>query len=306
MPDHNLAEATPGIHSRLLSDVQDQNLELPTLPESNARIETITAGEAVNLREFSQVVAQDPGLACKLLHIANSAHHSVSQPVGSINLAIKQLGLRYASELAAGLSNQLVFQPTNEMIERRYRMAVADSTYVAAAAAVLARNYTEMSAERARLAGLFHNIGAFPILAKAEYENFTDTFALQDIVETVQIVLSAAILKRWNFPKDIVDIPTRLKAYARSGSELELVDLVVAGSALNTFFNHEEVARSKDSVAGDPATRSAVMPQSLSLLIYEIAGFDPLSNTAQVQLLREEIAREQHADERQVIQFRQY
>ena len=61
MPDQNLAEATPGIHSRLLSDVQDQNLELPTLPESNARIEAITAREAVNLREFSQVVAQDPG-----------------------------------------------------------------------------------------------------------------------------------------------------------------------------------------------------------------------------------------------------
>jgi|GEM_PF-2050304 len=303
MPDQNLAEATPGIHSRLLSDVQDQNLELPTLPESNARIEAITSGEAVNLLEFSQVVAQDPGLACKLLHIANSSHHSVSRPVGSINVAIKQLGLRYASELAAGLSNQLVFQPTSEMIERRYRMAVADSTYVAAAAAVLARNYTEISPERARLAGLFHNIGAFPILAKAEYENFTDTFALQDIVETVQIVLSSAILKRWNFPKDIVDIPTRLKNYARSSSELELVDLVVAGTALNSFFNHEEASRGKRSKDNESAARAAVMPQSLSLLIYEIAGFDPLSNAAQVQLLREEISREQQTEERQVIPF---
>jgi len=304
MPDNNLAEAVPGIHSRLLSDVQDEHLELPTLPESNARIEAITAGDAINLRELSQVVAQDPGLACKLMHIANSAHHSVSRPVGSISVAIKQLGLRYASELAAGLSNQLVFQPTNEMIERRYRAAVADATYVAAAAAVLARNYTELSPERARVAGLFHNIGAFPILAKAEYENFTDTFALQDIIETVQVVLSSAVLKRWNLPAEIIEIPNQLKGYARSGPDLGILDLVVAGSALNSHFNQEKVTRNKHSVETEAEVRAPDMPRALSLLIYEIAGFDPLSHAAQVELLREEIAQEQRSDERQVIQFR--
>ena len=300
MVDSSIAKAEPGIHARLLSDVQDKNLELPTLPESNARIEAITTGQAINLREFAQALSQDPGLACKIMQIANSAHFGSNRPVGSISVAVKQLGLRYASELAAGLSNQLVFQPTNEMIERRYRMAVADASYVSAAAAVLARNYTEISPERARLAGLFHNIGSLPILAQAEYENFTDTFALQNIVETVQIVLSSAILKRWNFPQEIADIPNQMSVYARSDSELKLLDLVVAGSALNAFFNHE---KQEQSIEDTHQKRPAVMSRSLSLLLYEIAGFDPLSNELQVDLLRDEILREQRLEDVQVFQF---
>lgn len=286
MLNNSSIAAPPSIRARLLADVQDKRLELPTLPESNATFEAITEENTVNLRKFASSLARDPGIACQLLRIANSAPYGGSQPVGSLGVAIKQLGLRYASELAAGLSHRLVFQPTNEMIERRFRMAVADAVYVGAAAAVLARNYTELSPERARVAGLCHNVGAFPILAQAEYENFTDTFALQNIVETVQVVLSSSILKRWNFPEEVVDIPRRLPGYIRSAPDIGLIDMVVASSALNQFFNHEATGKLPKQ------EKIRTMPKPLSLLIYEIAGFDPLSNIAQVEFLRDEIAAE--------------
>ena len=209
------ADLSQGIRARLLEDMQGKRLELPTLPESNARIAAIADQETLNPREFAQALALDPGIACQLLRIANSAPYGGNRPVGSLGVAIKQLGLRCAAELAAGLSIRQVFQPTNEMIERRFRLATSDATCVGAIAAVLARNYTELSSERARVAGLLHNIGIFPILAQAEYENLIDTFALEKIIQTVQIVSGSAILRRWNFPRELADIPRQLLSHRR-------------------------------------------------------------------------------------------
>jgi len=280
------------IGSRVLAGIRDKDLEIPTLPESSARIEMISEDETIDLREFVGALARDPGVASQIIQIANSPPNGGERPVGSLGVAIKQLGLRYASELAAGLSSRLVFQPTNEMIERRYRQAIHDATFVGAAAAVFARNYTELSAERARLAGLVHNIGVFPILAQAEYENFTDTFALGTIVDAVHVVLSASILKRWNFPKEVFEIPQRIAGHQRADVELGLLDLVTVAVQLNRYFNHSE---SDTRSAGDNkrnAAARAAMSQPLSRMIYEIAGFDPLSNPRMVAILKGEISAE--------------
>lgn len=284
-----VADPTQSIRSRLLADVQEERLELPTLPESNARLGRILENDVVELQQLIRALAKDPGVASQLIRIANSAPFGGPHPVGSIGVAIKQLGLQYAAELAAGLSNRHVFQPTNEMIERQYRVAIADATFVGATAAVFARNYTELSAERARTAGLMHNLGVFPILAQAEYENFTDTFALAKIVDAVQVVLSSLILKRWNFPKDVVDIPRQISGYARSNEEPELLDLVVAAMQLNHYFNHDDPEGPGD--AAGRVGRSKMRP-TLSMLIYQIAGFDPSSNVELVAALRREIENE--------------
>ncbi len=280
-----------GIRSRVLAGVEDKELEIPTLPESNARIEMISEHEIIDVQEFTRALARDPGVASQIMHIANSPPYGGARPVGSIGVAIKQLGLRYASELAAGLASRQVFQPTNEMIERRYRLAVSDATSVGAAAAVLARNYTEISAERARLAGLVHNLGIFPVLAQAEYENFTDTFALGTIVDTVHVVLSSTLLRRWNFPKEVADIPQGLIGYQRANAELGLVDLVAVAAQLNLYFNHNAPEKAHTDASGSAVTLPK-MDQQLAMMIYDIAGFDPLANQGQVELMRKEIQAE--------------
>jgi len=177
------------------------------------------------------------------------------------------------------------------MIERRYRLAVADATFVAATAAVFAKNYTEISPETARLAGLVHNLGVFPILAQAEYENYTDTFALGTIVDAVQVVLSSTLLTRLNFPKEMAEIPRRIADYQRPTAELTLLDLVAVAVQLNRFFNRGESDGPGANIKIATAKRPK-MSQALAMMIYEIAGFDPLANAGQVTLLREEIVSE--------------
>ena len=293
MPAPSSVQAVPDIRAQLLSEVQDQSLELPALPESNARIQRLTEGDALDLRKFSHAIALDPGVAFQFLRAANSEPFCSQSPTGSLCVAIRQLGLQHAMDVARGLSNRLAFQPTNEMIERRYRLAVADATYVSAASAVLARNYTEIPVERARVAGLFYNVGAFPILAQAEYQNFTDAFALHEIVEAVQVVLSSSILKRWNFPSEIAELPAGVATYTRPSSGLILLDVVAAGVALNSFFNHTS---QKQVSGGHESSHIRVLPPALSLLIYEIAGFDPVANSPQLDVLRDEIAVQLNGD----------
>lgn len=307
MSEASSAWALPNLRTRLLAGVQENRLELPTLPESNAAFAAIVETETVDSRRLLAALAGDPVIASQLLRVANTAPFGDGQRVGSLGIAVKRLGLSYASELAVGLSNRLVFQPTSEMIERRFRIAVRDATYVGAACMVLARNFTELPAERARVAGLCHNVGALPILAQAEYENFADTFALQEIVETLQVLLSSALLKHWNFPAEICEIPGSIANHQRTGSAIGLLDLVVAARGLNRFFNHDAVASAgslghQDLLAdigtprgnghGSPLTPQ-VLPQALSLLIYEITGFDPLSNFSQIEVLNEEIIAEE-------------
>jgi len=142
---------------------------------------------------------------------------------------------------------------------------------------------------------LCHNVGVFPILAQAEYENYTDTFALQEIVETVQVALGSSLLKRWNFPEEIYEIPRRLASHTRAGESVGLLDVVAAARGLNKYFNHEHnVGKNSRSGSAEPINR--VLPQTLSLLIYELTGFDPLSNFQQVELLRKEIEAESSGD----------
>ncbi len=276
------------IRSRILAEVRNKDLEIPTLPESNARLEMISEQEVIDIKKFTGVLAGDPGVASQLIQVANSAPYAGQRSVGSIGVAIKRLGLRYAAELAAGLASRQVFQPTNEMIERRYRLAVADATFVAAAAAVFARNYTEISPERARLAGLVHNLGVFPILAQAEYENYTDTFALGTIVEAVQVVLSSTLLTRLKFPKEVAEIPRRISEHQRTSAELGLLDLVAVAVRLNRCFNRSE-SDDQNSEIRVATVRRPKISQSLAMLIYEIAGYDPLANAGQVMLLQDEI-----------------
>jgi len=286
-----LANEKSSIGSRILADVREKELEIPTLPESNARIEMISEQEAIDLKKFMGALACDPGVASQLIQVANATPHADSGPVGSLGVAIKRLGLRRATELAGDLASRQVFQPTNEMIERRYRRAVADAPFVAATAAVFARNYTEISPETARLAGLVHNLGVFPILAQAEYENYTDTFALGTIADAVQVVLSSTLLRRMKFSKEVAEIPRRIVDYRRPGETLGLLDLVAVAVQLNRFFNRGEA--DSQSVEIKLATaRQPKMSQELAMMIYEIAGFDSLANPGQVAVLRDEIESE--------------
>lgn len=77
---------------------------LPTLPEASVRILEAVNNPDVEIELLVKVIALSPGLAARLLGLANSAFFGQSQPVDDLHMAIvRVLGLQLVKSLTIGV-----------------------------------------------------------------------------------------------------------------------------------------------------------------------------------------------------------
>ncbi|MCL5668694.1 MAG: HDOD domain-containing protein, partial [Gammaproteobacteria bacterium] len=79
-------------------------------------------------------------------------------------------------------------------------------TQVAAISHALAAHFTRLQPDEALLAGLVHDIGALPILTRAEKypELLQNETALLDVVQRMHCKVGKAILQEWKFAPELI------------------------------------------------------------------------------------------------------
>ena len=78
---------------------------LPPLSTTANRLLQAVSDDDIDLRELSGIIEQDPGLAARIVGLANSAYFSQSSPVYSVEEAIiRVLGLNMVKSLALGIT----------------------------------------------------------------------------------------------------------------------------------------------------------------------------------------------------------
>ena len=99
--------------------LDQDNLELPALPEVALRMREVAESGFVSAISLGKVVAEDPGLSTQLARIANSPMFPATRSIDDLTMAISRLGVDYAANLVTGPAMQHMFQATSELIDRR-------------------------------------------------------------------------------------------------------------------------------------------------------------------------------------------
>lgn len=218
---------------QLLTDLENDKLVLPTLPEVALRVRDTLEDENASLADVAKVITTDAALSARLIQVANSPLLRASRAIETVEAAVTRMGSNMIRNLVTSMVMEQMFQATSDATDKRLRKIWEHSTEVAAICHALASQFTKLQPEQAMLAGLVHDIGTLPILSRVEDvpELLEDEAALDRIIAQVHTTIGAEILNKWNFPAELVAVAAEHEDLAyNSGKGPDYVDVVIVAN----------------------------------------------------------------------------
>ncbi len=214
----------------LFDDLEKEKLVLPTLPEVALRVRDTLEDENASMLDVAKVITTDAALSARLVQIANSPLLRASRQIETVDAAVTRMGSNMVRNLVTSIAMEQMFQATSDATDKRLRAIWEESTEVAAICQVLASQFTRLKPDQALLAGLIHSIGALPILTRAEDhpDLLANEAVLDRIIGNAEARLGEAILRKWNFPDDLVAVAAEHNNLQRDhAGDADYVDVVI-------------------------------------------------------------------------------
>ncbi|UZJ45880.1 HDOD domain-containing protein [Marinimicrobium sp. C6131] len=264
------------VRDEIISAIKNDQLVLPTLPEVALQVREVADDPDANLDQLAKVIGNDAALSARIIRVANSPLLRANRHIEDLKTALSRLGMEYTCNLATGLAMEQMFQATSDLVDSRLRDVWMRSSEVAGICHVLCRHYTRLQPDKATLAGLIHKIGVLPILTYAEEHPslLTDSLTLDRVIDELQGPLGDMILKAWEFPEELVNVPSRHLKFDRKAQTADYADLVTVALL--------------QSHMGDGSALGEMDYQSVTA--FERLGMDPDMQSAEAEDLSDEMA----------------
>ncbi len=232
------------ISQEIISAIKGDQLVLPTLPEVALRVRDVAEDPESNLDQLGKVISNDPALSARIIKVANSPVFRTAREISDLKMALMRLGIEYTTNIATGLAMEQMFQATSSIIDKRMREVWQRSSEIAGMCHVLCRHRTSLRPDQATLGGLIHQIGVLPILTYAEEHPvlLKDSFSLDMVIKKLHPIIGNAILKKWEFPKELQIIPTNYLKFNREIVEADYVDIVTVAMLQSYMGSESEMA----------------------------------------------------------------
>ncbi|BBP84728.1 MULTISPECIES: HDOD domain-containing protein [unclassified Pseudomonas] len=216
------------VQQDLINAIDNDELVLPTLPEVALKVREAAEDPDVSIPALSKVIGNDAALTARIIKVVNSPLLRTNKEITDLQMAISRLGINYTCNLATGLAMEQMFQATSDVVDRKMREVWNKSTEIAGICHVLCRHYTRLAPDQATLAGLVHQIGVLPILTYAEehYELLADSISLNHVIERIHPIIGDRILRAWEFPEPIAQVPSQFLDFTRNSPKVDYVDIV--------------------------------------------------------------------------------
>lgn len=230
----------------LLDDLKGNRLKLPTLPEAAVQIRKVIEDGEASAAQIARIIGIDLALATRLMQVANGPLYRGTTKIDSLQTAVARLGIDQVRSLVTSLLMQQIFQTRHPGLKRRVQELWLHSTRVAAISEMFARRFTRLSPEQAMLAGLIHDIGALPILARAESvaSLAENPAALDEAVEKLHAAFGRAILETWKFAPELVTAVSRHEDLQyRSENGPDYTDVVLVANLHSYLGTSHRLAR---------------------------------------------------------------
>ncbi len=189
--------------------------QLPPLPRVVSKLIELVESENATIDQIAELIATDPALTAKVLHLANSAYYGLSRSIGTVKQALLVLGLHTVKNLVLGIAVMSAMRsgrhPTPVEIE------LWEHAYTCAGIAREIGRRVRMSTqglEDTYMAGLLHDIGRILLATRfpTQYQKTVESApqyptlleAEQAILGTDHTVVGSFIAERWNLPPLLV------------------------------------------------------------------------------------------------------
>ncbi|MBI5766250.1 MAG: HDOD domain-containing protein [Verrucomicrobia bacterium] len=230
--------ALPGGHVLSPDDIVREVKHLPSAPKVLPRLKTLLSDGNSAMHEIVAFVRLDPGIAARVLQVANSAYYAKGVRCFTVDEAVHRVGYDQVYELVSyAVASQVLVRPLEVYridADELWRMSVAG-----AIAAELLADRTGQDRNAAYTVGLLHCVGMVAI----------DEWALRNARSLVlplaafpreategeraafgftQADTGGALLRDWGFPASIVE-PVRWQYAPRaSASQVRMATLLHA------------------------------------------------------------------------------
>ncbi|POA76586.1 HDOD domain-containing protein [Pseudomonas sp. DP16D-R1] len=227
-----MSELAEKVQRDLVEAIDNDDLVLPTLPEVALQIRKAAEDPEVSISALSKVIGRDTALSARLIKVVNSPLLRATQEVTELQTAVTRLGINYSSNLAIGLVMEQIFHARSEVVEQKMREVWRKSLEIAGVSYALCRHYTQLKPDQAALGGLVHQIGVLPILTYAEdhYDLLSDPVSLNHVIDHIHPLLGDKLLRVWEFPDMLVQVPRLYLNFKRRSDQIDYVDLVQVAS----------------------------------------------------------------------------
>ena len=198
--------------------IQKKESDLPTLPVVVDRIISVASDEKTTTEELAQIISYDQGMTNKLLKLSNSVYYAQKRKVETIKRAITIIGFDEIIGIALGMG--ILSSLTDKSgLTLDMKALWLHGIGVATASKELAKRTNPGIANKIFIPGLLHDMGKviYSIYFKDEYMKVRQFamekkkplyFAENAIFKLDHAILSALLMKRWNFPPSII-LPCR-------------------------------------------------------------------------------------------------
>jgi len=178
--------------------------DLPPFPKVAARALALARDPCARTDHVARVVASDPALATRVLHIANSVVYAKRDPPATVRDAIITVGFDTLRAILIAASARLLYDGRDPVAETLWAHALAT-----ALAADELRHPHEPPGGKAFIAGLLHDVGklvfhitdpaVFARLAHADEEGERATFGVS------HAVASGVLADMWSAPPGVAE-----------------------------------------------------------------------------------------------------
>lgn len=206
------------IKAEILKMIQKKESDLPTLPVVVDRIISVATDEKTTTEELAEVISYDQGMTNRLLKLSNSIYYAQKTKVETIKRAITVIGFDEIIGIALGMGILSSFTDKSGLSLDMKALWI-HGIGVATVSKELAKRTNPGIANKIFIPGLLHDMGKviFSVYFKDEYRKVRMLamekkkplyFAENAIFKLDHAVLSALLMKRWNFPPSII-LPCR-------------------------------------------------------------------------------------------------
>lgn len=231
----------------LLDDIKNNRLKLPILPEIAFKVRAAVNDTNAAATAVAKAVSSDATIAARLLQVVNSPLYRGANAINNLQSAIARLGPPLVRNLVTSLILKQLFQTKSAVLRQRMQVLWEHSTQVAAISHILARKFTRLQPDEAMLAGLIHDIGALPILQKAENhpELLADETQLNDIIDKLHPSIGRLILESWKFPPELVTAAAEHENLTRISDQVDYTDIVTVANLHSYLGSKHRLAKVK-------------------------------------------------------------
>ena len=272
-----MRHSDPDIRNRLLA------VRLPAMPQILLKLLEHCQNDDAGITDLAELIAKDPGIASKILTVANSsAYHRSGLKVG-LEQSLAAIGTDMVKTLVISES---VFQTFNNFSPANaadLRNFWKHSLSAAVMARDIATHMGYLHAEEAYLAGLLHDVGRLALLAAAPREYATGFMAADDAglcaVEqrTLQITHAEAgawLIERWQLDSFLADSALyHHESAERVVSAHPLVRIVMLAHLLSSLPADDAAVVDAGRLCGIDATSLAAISERAVLQVRRAADY---------------------------------